>query len=65
MKATVGPDVKVKASGGVRDYPTALTFLRLGVERIGTSSGVAIVKGEVEAAAGGAADAAAPAAGGY
>ena len=37
---------KVKASGGIRDQKTALEYIALGVERIGTSNGIAIVKGE-------------------
>jgi len=34
---------KVKASGGIRDYKTALRYVQMGVERLGTSSGVKIV----------------------
>lgn len=43
MKDTVGSDMKVKASGGIRSARTALTMLEAGAERIGTSSGVNIV----------------------
>ena len=35
----------VKASGGIADYETARTMLEAGAERIGASSGVAIVEG--------------------
>lgn len=35
--------LKVKASGGIKDAATARTFINLGVNRIGTSSGVAMV----------------------
>ncbi|HEY0780935.1 MAG TPA: deoxyribose-phosphate aldolase [Thermoanaerobaculia bacterium] len=35
----------VKASGGIRDRATALAMLRAGATRLGTSSGVAIVRG--------------------
>ena len=35
---------KIKASGGIRDRKTALLYLEQGVQRIGTSSGIAIVK---------------------
>jgi deoxyribose-phosphate aldolase len=35
----------VKASGGVGDYPTARAMLDAGAERIGASSGVALVEG--------------------
>ncbi|WP_299891877.1 deoxyribose-phosphate aldolase [uncultured Lacinutrix sp.] len=36
-------EVKIKASGGIRDTKTALEYINLGVSRIGTSNGVAIV----------------------
>ena len=42
----VAGKAKVKASGGIRDQKTALEYIALGVERIGTSNGIAIVKGE-------------------
>jgi deoxyribose-phosphate aldolase len=38
--------VGVKASGGIRDYATALKMIEAGATRIGTSSGVAIVNEE-------------------
>ena len=39
-------DVGIKASGGIRDYETAMKFIEAGATRIGTSSGVKIMKGE-------------------
>ena len=45
MRRTVGPDMGVKASGGVRDYETAIAMINAGATRLGTSSGVAIVTG--------------------
>jgi len=45
MRQVVGEKVKVKASGGIRTREEAEKFIALGIERIGTSSGVAIVKG--------------------
>ncbi|RCW47853.1 deoxyribose-phosphate aldolase [Paenibacillus prosopidis] len=45
MRRTVGPDMGVKASGGVRDRETALQMFAAGATRIGTSSGIAIVTG--------------------
>lgn len=45
MRATVGPDIGVKASGGVRSRDTALEMIKAGATRIGTSSGIAIVSG--------------------
>ncbi|MBM0653984.1 deoxyribose-phosphate aldolase [Capnocytophaga genosp. AHN8471] len=46
MKECVQHKAKVKASGGIRDYETAMQYINLGVERIGTSNGIAILKGE-------------------
>ena len=44
MKSVVGDNAKVKASGGVRDKETAQKYINLGTERLGTSSGIEIVK---------------------
>lgn len=44
MKQVVG-EVGVKASGGVRDTQTALAMMGAGATRIGTSVGIAIIKG--------------------
>jgi len=46
MRLTVGPNMGVKASGGVKEYKTALAMINAGATRIGTSSGVVIVKSE-------------------
>ena len=45
MRQTVGPDMGVKASGGVRDYAGAVEMIKAGATRLGTSSGVKIVSG--------------------
>lgn len=45
MRQTVGPDMGVKASGGVRDYESAVRMVEAGATRLGTSSGVKIVSG--------------------
>lgn len=45
MRASVSPAIGVKASGGVRDYETAMKMIAAGASRIGTSSGVSIVTG--------------------
>ena len=45
MRAVVGDDVGVKASGGVRSADDARAFLRAGANRLGASSSVAIVTG--------------------
>jgi deoxyribose-phosphate aldolase len=50
MRKTVGPDMGVKASGGVKDYDTAIAMIKAGATRLGTSSGVAIAKKEKESA---------------
>lgn len=44
MKSVVGNNAKVKASGGVKDKETAEKYIELGAERLGTSSGIAIIK---------------------
>ena len=49
MRETVGPDMGVKASGGIRDYATALAMIQVGATRIGASAGIAIVRQEQEA----------------
>ncbi|NPA53900.1 MAG: deoxyribose-phosphate aldolase [Aquificae bacterium] len=45
FKSLAGEQLKVKASGGIRDYKTALNMIKAGADRIGTSYGVQIVKG--------------------
>jgi len=45
MKESVSDSIKIKASGGIRDAETAQDYINLGVSRIGTSSGIAIVSG--------------------
>lgn len=47
MRKTVGPDIGVKASGGVRSLEDAKAMIEAGATRIGASSGVAIVEGQV------------------
>ncbi len=44
MKAGVGERVKVKAAGGIRTLEAAAAMVRAGAERIGSSSGIAIVE---------------------
>lgn len=44
MRKTVGPDMGVKASGGIRDGKTAFDMIKAGASRIGASSGVKIVE---------------------
>lgn len=46
LRKTVGPGFGVKASGGVRDQKTFEAMIQAGANRIGTSSGVAILEGQ-------------------
>ncbi len=46
MRSTVGADVGVKASGGIRDAESARAMVEAGASRLGCSAGVAIAKGE-------------------
>jgi deoxyribose-phosphate aldolase len=50
MKKTVRDQLKIKASGGIRDVETAQKYIDLGVHRIGTSSGVAMVNNQTSKA---------------
>ncbi|MFB9325981.1 deoxyribose-phosphate aldolase [Paenibacillus aurantiacus] len=45
MRKTVGPNIGVKASGGVRNLETVQAMIEAGATRIGASASVAIVKG--------------------
>ncbi len=44
IRGVVGPEVGVKAAGGIRDLDTALEMLEAGASRIGTSSGLEILE---------------------
>lgn len=45
MRQVVGPEMGVKASGGVRTYEDAESMIKAGATRIGASAGVKIVQG--------------------
>ena len=45
MRQTVGPEMGVKASGGVRSYEDAVAMIEAGASRLGASSGKAIIEG--------------------
>ena len=45
MRAVVGPNIGVKASGGVRSAEDAERFIAAGANRLGASASVAIVTG--------------------
>lgn len=44
MKENCGPEVQVKAAGGIRSREAAIAMLEAGASRIGTSAGIAIVE---------------------
>ena len=44
MRQVVGPDMGVKASGGIRSAQDALAMIKAGANRIGASAGVKIIK---------------------
>ena len=45
MRRVVGPEMGVKASGGIRDTATAIAMVKAGASRLGVSASVAIVEG--------------------
>lgn len=48
FKAHIGPDVKIKAAGGVSSLADLNMFLSLGCDRIGTSKAVGLCKGQLK-----------------
>lgn len=46
FKQTVKDKVKIKASGGIKDYETALKLVEAGADRIGTSWGVEVIESQ-------------------
>lgn len=46
MRQTVGPKFGVKASGGIKTPAQAIALIEAGADRLGTSSGVALVQGQ-------------------
>ena len=47
FKEHIGPDVKIKAAGGVSSLEDLKTFIELGCDRIGTSRAIGLCKGEL------------------
>lgn len=47
MRKTVGADMQVKASGGIRDYETVIAMIEAGADRIGASASVKIMESAV------------------
>ncbi|MFL2100543.1 deoxyribose-phosphate aldolase [Desemzia sp. FAM 23989] len=46
MRSAVGPDLGVKASGGVRTAQDAADFIEAGATRLGSSNGIALLNNE-------------------
>lgn len=47
MRETVGPDMGVKAAGGIRDHAAAAAMVNAGASRIGASESIKIVNGDI------------------
>ena len=47
MRRTVGPDIGVKASGGIRTWDTAVELIRAGANRLGIGSSIKVMTGGV------------------
>jgi deoxyribose-phosphate aldolase len=45
QNVSAGTSIKIKASGGIRDFESAKNLIVAGASRLGTSSGVSLVKG--------------------
>ena len=45
MRQTVGPEMGVKASGGIRTYEDAIAMINAGASRLGASAGIKIIEG--------------------
>jgi deoxyribose-phosphate aldolase len=46
MRSSLSANVRIKASGGVKTFEAACELIRAGADRLGTSSGVALVQGQ-------------------
>jgi len=47
MKSVAKDTTKIKASGGIKDAKTAINYINSGAQRLGTSSGIAILKDRI------------------
>ena len=47
MRSTVGPDMGVKASGGIRDWSSAVSMIQAGANRLGIGSSIKVMTGGV------------------
>ncbi len=48
MKEVVGDKLQIKASGGIKDKKTAINYINMGVNRLGTSSGIVLLTSKEE-----------------
>ena len=48
MRKTIGPQMELKAAGGIRSYQDALNMIRAGATRIGASAGIKIIRQALE-----------------
>ena len=53
MRANLPPEIRIKASGGIRTYALAQQLIDAGADRLGCSASVEIVNGEAAAVTGG------------
>ncbi len=53
MRECVGPDIGVKASGGIRTTEDARKMIEAGANRLGCSASIAIIKGQASSSSGG------------
>jgi deoxyribose-phosphate aldolase len=44
MRSAVGPEIGVKAAGGIRTYQDAIDMIEAGADRIGASAGISIIQ---------------------
>lgn len=47
MRRVVGPDMGVKASGGIRDFNQAVSLIKAGANRLGCGSSIAVLTGAI------------------
>lgn len=47
MRRVVGPDMGVKASGGIRDFNQAVSLINAGANRLGCGSSIAVLTGAI------------------
>lgn len=48
MKERLSPNIKIKASGGIKNQEQAMAFINAGANRLGTSASLSIVTGDID-----------------